>query len=127
MTPTLDADGYLVGFECTDQIDVGRAKHAGKTWYPFRDLGDLRDDGGRHRYKWDFSLGELVDATKPFSEEEKDLAVEKAMTREYTQDQRRELLEAAEDARLEGADNTDPRIVAYQAMRARKKAIEATL
>lgn len=127
MAPILDEDGYVVGFDIVPTSDTDRAKHDGRKWYAYLEIAALRDAAGRHCYTWDANKGELIDSTKAFDEDEKDRAVAKQIAGEYTRAQREELLEAAEEARIEGAAVTDPRIQAFMAARARRKELRDAL
>jgi len=100
----------------------------GKTYFwsddpIFTTMEKLRSDHGNRQ--WKLQNGRLLQITDQLTTEQKKAEVERRFQIEYNLSERQKILEEAEEARMDGSDNTDSAIVAFQKMRARRKSIEA--
>ena len=88
----------------------------------FKTMQKLRSDHGNRQ--WKLKDGKTEQVTDQLTTDQKKTEVERRFEIEYNLSERQKILEEAEEARMDGASNTDDAIVAFQKMRAKRKEIE---
>ena len=88
----------------------------------FKTMQKLRSDHGSRQ--WQLKDGKTEQVTDQLTTEQKKVEIERRFELEYAIGERQKILEDAEEARMDGASNSDDAIVAFQKMRAKRKEIE---
>lgn len=88
----------------------------------FKTMEKLRNAQGNRQ--WKIVNGKASQVVDSLTSEQKTIEIERRFQLEYNLTERQKILEDAQEAKMDGASDSDEAIVAFKKMRDRRKAIE---